>query len=170
MACPPHNRSLFPAEAKRTPHRLSPYSWGQNITTDSSKTHILHIKHILLVVLTNTEEEDEFVPSARDESLVRWTGVIVFAMLVMLCLVLRPHPDNIPWREVHTVWAVDACVCVSTWCPRVCLHSQYKRYCLATQPPHLPGYDGILTLYCVQVVNIHTITPGNGSCFCHGHT
>ena len=29
--------------------------------------------------------------------------VTVLAMLAMLCLALRPHPDNILWREVHTI-------------------------------------------------------------------
>ena len=56
-------------------------------------------------------------------------------------------------------------LCVSTW-------SQYKRQCLTTQ------YHKQLTLYCVQVVNMHTMTSGNDTTvymsvrilFSHRHT
>ena len=57
---------------------------------------------------------------ARDESLVRWTGVIVLAMLVMLCLVLRPHPDNRRRCTRSELWMLvyvslhGATVCVYT--------------------------------------------------------
>ena len=76
--------------------------------------------------------------------------------------------ENLMYMCLHgaSLCVYTVLLCVSTW-------SQYKRQCLTTQ-----YHSGliILTLYCVQVVNTHTMTSGNDiTClyvayFSHRHT